>query len=131
VKAALGERMDHTELRDRTATFAREVGAFAKPLLDTPGVRNASDQLLRAAESVASNYRAAGLARSDKEFASTIGVVLTEADESLYWLTNLKDAGFDNRQLLQEATELTRIFCASFQTAKRNLRNQKRKRRAR
>jgi hypothetical protein len=60
--------------------------------------------------------------RSDVEFALKIGVVLEEADESLFWLEVLleREAGDSalRRPLLSEADELTAIFAASTITAR-------------
>ena len=120
--------MDHRGLCERTAEFARKAGEFARPLLQNSWVRNAAEQLMRAAESVAANYRAAGLARSPAEFVSTIGLVRTESDEAVYWLLNLSDAGLAHLPLLKEARELAKIFAASYRTAKGNLQRQSRKR---
>ena len=54
--------------------------------------RSMGKQLLRSATSVAANYRSACRARSRKEFAARIGVVLEEADESLFWLELLTES---------------------------------------
>jgi four helix bundle protein len=79
-------------------------------------------QLCDAATSVAANYRAARRARSDAEFAAKIGVVLEEADESLFWLEVLLERELGDpalhRPLLSEADELTAIFAASSITAR-------------
>jgi four helix bundle protein len=48
--------------------------------------RDIGRQLVRAATGIASNDRSTCRARSDGEFAARIGVVLEEADESLFWL---------------------------------------------
>jgi four helix bundle protein len=79
-------------------------------------------QLLRSATSVASNYRAAGRARSPAEFVSKIGIVVEEADESQFWLECLSENGIVRSELLAdllgESDQLVRIFSASQQTAK-------------
>jgi four helix bundle protein len=78
-------------------------------------------QLLRSGTSVAANYRAAGRARSRAEFVARIGVVVEEADETVFWLEMLELAGLLHSDLLHplltEANELLKIFSASFQTA--------------
>jgi len=78
-------------------------------------------QLRRAATSVASNYRAACVARSHAEFRSTIATVLEEADEAKYWLEYLIRNRFlanaVSAELAGEAGQLTRIFAASSRTA--------------
>ncbi|MGZ4819247.1 MAG: four helix bundle protein, partial [Terriglobales bacterium] len=50
-------------------------------------------QVLRSGTSVAANYRAACRARSKPEFIAKIGVVAEEADETVFWLELIEDAG--------------------------------------
>ena len=80
-------------------------------------------QLLRAGTSVAANYRAVGRARSKAEFVAKMGVVVEEADETVFWLEMLVDTSIVRRELVQdllkEANELLAIFAASHLTAKR------------
>ena len=79
-------------------------------------------QLLRAGTSVAANYRAVGRARSKAEFVAKMGVVVEEADETVFWLEMLADTSIVRRELVQdvlnEANELLAIFAASHQTAR-------------
>jgi four helix bundle protein len=79
-------------------------------------------QVLRSATSVAANYRAACRSRSKAEFIAKIGVVVEEADETVFWLEMLGESGIVSpaklQNLLTEATELTAIFTASRKTAK-------------
>ena len=80
-------------------------------------------QLLRCGTSVAANYRAVCRARSKPEFIARVGVVVEEADESVFWLEMLTDNGIMKavrvEPLLNEAKELTAIFTAAQETAKR------------
>jgi len=57
-------------------------------------------QLLRCGTSVAANYRAVCRARSRAEFASRLGIVVEEADESMLWLELLDEAGVVKHELL-------------------------------
>ncbi len=79
-------------------------------------------QVLRAGTSVAANYRAAGRARSRAEFVAKMGTVVEEADETVFWLELLVDAGIVPRprmeNLLGEANDLLAIFSASYTTAR-------------
>jgi four helix bundle protein len=72
---------------------------------------------------VAANYRAVCRARSKAEFIAKIGVVVEEADETVFWLELLIDTGIIAQaklnNLLKEANELLSIFAASQKTAKR------------
>src|SRR5262245_8056010 len=85
--------MTPDELRQRFAAFAAKVDAFASPLLSAIGTRNSADQLIRASSSAASQHRAAGRARSHREFTSKIGAALEEADEALAWAQHLVACG--------------------------------------
>jgi four helix bundle protein len=71
---------------------------------------------------MAANYRAAGRSRSKAEFIAKIGVVVEEADETVFWLEMLLDSGMVRpeklQNLLAEATQLVAIFTASRKTAK-------------
>jgi four helix bundle protein len=113
----------HFALRDRTKRFALRVIKLCDSLPKTDAGRTISRQLLRSGTSVAANYRAVGRARSQAEFVAKVGVVIEEADESLFWLELLVDSGIISRprldELIGEANELVAIFMASQQTARR------------
>ena len=116
--------MTPQQLRARTEAFASEVATFVVPLLGPLISRDQARQLLRAADGMASNYRAAGRGRSHAEFTAKIGVVLEEADEVEGCLRRLRGRGSVDearrQRLLNEACELVLIFGASARTAKRN-----------
>ena len=86
-------------------------------------------QVLRAGTSVAANYRAVCRARSRAEFVSKMGVVVEEADETVFWLEILVETGIVPRvrmeNLLAEANELLAIFAASYWTARTGGRSEK------
>lgn len=110
------------ELRDRTKRFAVRIVKLFRALPKTDEARILGKQVLRSGTSVAANYRAACRARSRAEFASKIGVVLEEADETAFWLELLVETGIVREarftDLLDEAVELVRIFSASRRTSK-------------
>jgi four helix bundle protein len=107
-------------LRVRTKEFAVRVFQ-ALPLKADAQILG--KQLLRSGTSVAANYRAACRARSRVEFAAKVGVVLEEADETVFWLELLVESGIvpaaKLNDLLGEARELTAIFTASRETARK------------
>ncbi len=115
--------MTGEELRQRTSDFSRRVIRLTGPLLQQSEASDIVRQLRRAAMSVSSNYRAAGRARSHREFTAKIGVVREEADESLHWLALLRECsvseGEELAALASEAEELVKIFARAFATAKR------------
>src|SRR5207247_2941620 len=111
------------ELQQRTKTSALRVLKLIEHLPKTIGGRILANQLARSGTSVGANYRAACRARSRAEFASKLGTVAEEADESLYWLELIRDGDFigDKRiaPLVSEADELTAIFTSGRRSASR------------
>jgi four helix bundle protein len=75
-------------------------------------------QLVRSSGSVGANYIEAEEALSRKDFAMRIKISRKESRESKYWL-ELTECAEPQRQekagLLQEATELTKIFSSIVQ----------------
>ncbi|MBZ5564562.1 MAG: four helix bundle protein [Acidobacteriia bacterium] len=110
------------DLRDRTKRFALRIYKLFRSLPKSDDGRILGRQLLRSGTSVAANYRAVCRARSRDEFVSKMGIVIEEADETVFWLEFLADTGLVPRPrlepLLVEANELVAIFVASRKTAK-------------
>jgi four helix bundle protein len=111
------------ELQQRTKDFALRVLKLIEHLPNTIGGRVLANQLARSATSVGANYRAACRARSRAEFASKLGTVAEEADESLYWLELIQVGDFVPEKriasLVSEADELTAIFTSGRRSASR------------
>ena len=114
---------DADDLRRRTKSFALGVIEIVRGLPHAGPGGVLGRQLLRAATSIGANYRAVCLPRSDADFVAKLGIVIEECDESAYWLELLVEAGCVQitgvRLLLKAADELTRIFVASRETARR------------
>jgi four helix bundle protein len=113
--------MKSAELQQRTKAFALRVLKLAGHLPNTIPGRILANQLARSATSVGANYRAACRARSRAEFASKLGTVAEEADESLFWLELIDEGEFMPRKkvasLLAEADEFTAIFTSGRRSA--------------
>ena len=111
------------ELQSRTKRFALRVLVLIDRLPNTIGGRVLANLLARSATSVGANYRASCRARSRAEFASRLGIVAEEADESLYWLELIRDGNFVPEKkiasLVAEADELTAIFTSGRRSALR------------
>ena len=109
-------------MKNRTKQLALVVIRLCRELPQGPEARIISRQLLRSATSVAANYRSVCRARSTADFTSKLGLVLEEADETLFWLELLVDAGIARREQinlpLDEANQLVSIFVASLRTVK-------------
>jgi len=106
------------ELKGRTKKFAIRVINLYRSLPRTEEA-HIIGQVLRSGTSVAANYRAVCRARSRAEFIAKIGIVVEEADETVFWFEVLVEAGIVRegkmQGLLLEANEL---FGASQFTAK-------------
>ena len=130
-----GPSMIANELRERTRRFGLDAIRLCLALGHDDLGQLVRPQLLRAGTGVATNHRAAGRSRSNKEFAARLGVVVEEADESEFWLSALRELRYGPQDVVgrlhQESTELVRIFSASRTTVLRRIDNQRQKRSAR
>lgn len=109
-------------LKDRTKQFALQVIRLCRALPRSQESLIITRQLLRSATSVGANYRAVCRARSTADFVSKLGIVLEEADETLFWIELLVESGTTYPEKIasvrREANELVSIFVASLRTAK-------------
>ena len=120
--------MHENDLKKRTKQFGLKVIRLVEFLPNGQTARTIGNQLLRSGMSVGANYRAACRGRSKADFIAKAGISLEEADECLYWMEMLQEAGIvpteKMKDLMKEADELVAIFTSSIKTAKANL-NQK------
>ena len=102
--------------RQRTKQFAINIIRLVDGLPKSTSSFVLGKQLLRSATSVAANYRAMCLARSDAEKFAKLCIVVEEADETLFWLELIGESGVahvDGLAILRsEANQLTRVFTA-------------------
>ena len=116
--------MDADELKRRTKQFGLRGINVVEALPNTRTANVIGNQLLRSATSVGANYRSACRGRSKVDFISKIGIAIEEADESLYWMELLIEAGIVLEErlspLMKEANELVSILTASVKTARGN-----------
>ncbi|MFY9659676.1 MAG: four helix bundle protein [Terriglobales bacterium] len=117
-------RRDSEALKIRTKDFALRVLRLYRSLPRTDEARILGKQLLRSSTSIGANYRAACRGRSRAEFLAKLGIVLEEADETVFWLELLQEGNVfpaeKLRELVLEANELVSIFVSSVRTAKAN-----------
>ncbi|MGC4083147.1 MAG: four helix bundle protein [Vicinamibacterales bacterium] len=118
--------MEPRDLKERSMRFAVSMAALCRETQrEWPG-RRLADQMFRSSTSVAANYHAACRARSRREFIAKLGLVVEEAEETVFWLefgsrAGLTDAG-KTAPLIREARELLAIFTASAKTAASSIR---------
>ncbi|MGH9522289.1 MAG: four helix bundle protein [Terriglobales bacterium] len=116
--------MTPQELKDRTKAFAIRIVKMFRALPRETDAQVIGKQVLRSGTSVGANYRAACRARSHAEFMAKMGVVVEEADETVYWLELLAETQSVKperlHQIRNEAEQQTAIFTAAKETARHN-----------
>lgn len=116
--------MNSHQLRERIVAWVIDVGRLASPLFHRNETSHRAGQLKRAADSVSSNYRAAQIARSHREFTAKLSIALEEADEAIGWLELSHREGIlrgdATLKALDEGRQLTRILAKSRETAQSN-----------
>jgi four helix bundle protein len=114
-------KQKHYDLEERTFQFAKQVIGFVNKLLKTIASIEISKQVVRSAGSVGANYIEANEAVSRKDFVLRIKICRKEAKETRYWLMLLEcseELKSTKEGLIQEATELMKIFGAILEKSK-------------
>ena len=82
-------------------------------------------QIVRSGTSPAANYRAACLAKSNKDFLNKLKIVEEEIDETSHWLSVIIDAEILPKEKVEniydECVELRRIVVRSITTTKQTI----------
>ena len=114
--------METRDLKQRTKEFALRIIRLVESLPRGKITDVIGKQLLRSGTSVGANYRSACRAKSTADFISKMGTVEEEADESIYWMELLIEAGLINKdevdELLDEADQIVAIIVSSIKTAR-------------
>src|SRR3982750_2576692 len=114
--------MTSEEMKARTRAFALRIIRLAQGLPNTPTANVIRNQMLRCGTSVGANYRAACRGRSKRDFIAKLGIVEEEADESVFWIELLIDAGILKRprveSLITEGNEILAIVVSSIKSAR-------------
>lgn len=76
--------MNSDDLKDRTKRYALRIIKLVEVLPKTQVSRAMGNQLIHCGTSVGANYRAVCRARSITEFISKLGIVIEEANESVF-----------------------------------------------
>jgi four helix bundle protein len=117
----LAGNMNPEDLKKRTKQFGLRVLKLVGALPDTIVGRAIGNQFVRSGTAVGANYRGACRARSKAEFVAKLSIVIEEADESVYWMELIIEAGLLKQELVEalllEANELVAIMIASRKSA--------------
>ncbi len=117
--------MDENEMKRRTKEFGLRVIKVVEALPKCKTSNVIGNQILRSATSIGANYRSACRGKSGADFAAKIAIALEEADETLYWLEMIVEAGLISKALLDslmaEANELISILASSLKTVRESI----------
>ena len=117
--------MDKKELQERMTNFAVRVIKMVDALPSSLGAQAIAKQIVRSGTSPSANYRAACLAKSDKDFLNKLKMVEEELDETCHWLDLIMRCEFIKptriKPLYQECNELLSIIVKSIVTMRARL----------
>lgn len=115
--------MDEDAFKQRTKQLALRVLRLAETLPRKTSTDVIGKQLVRCATSVGANYRSACRAKSTADLIAKLSIVEEEADECLYWLELLVEAGeipeSKIKNLMAETNEILAMTVASIKTLRR------------
>ena len=114
--------MTREELKERYRQFSLRIIKMVDAMPNTISANAIAKQIVRSGTSPAANYRAACLAKSDKDFINKLKMVEEEIDETSHWLSIIIDSGMLPKlrvqDLYDESIELGKITSKSITTAK-------------
>ena len=112
--------MDEETFKQRTKRFGLSVIRLVETLPRSRTSEVLGRQLLRSGTSGGANYRAACRGKSASDVVAKLSIVEEEADESIYWIELLVEAGLvapnSVDALKKEANELLAMTVASIKT---------------
>ncbi|MBR1652257.1 MAG: four helix bundle protein [Alloprevotella sp.] len=117
--------MTETELKERLKAFSVRIIKMVDSLPNTISGRAVGSQIVRSGTSPAANYRAACLAKSEKDFINKLKIVEEELDETVHWMEIIMEADILPAQRLEplynEGVELLKIIVSSIVSTKKHL----------
>ena len=121
--------MDKKDLQERMTSFAVRIINMVDALPSSLSAQTIAHQVVRSGTSPSANYRAACIAKSDKDFLNKLKMVEEELDETSHWLEliircqMLKITRVE--PLLQECKELLSIIVKSIVTVRTRINTDK------
>jgi len=110
-------------LKTKSYAFALRIVKLYKYLSDNREYV-LSKQVLRSGTAIGALVAEAEFGQSRADFASKLSIALKEANETIYWLSLLKDAKYMNEVMFenikQDNEELIKLLVSSIKTVKKN-----------
>ena len=120
--------MTELELKDRFKQFALRIIRLVNSMPNSIAGRAIAMQIVRSGTSPSANYRAACLAKSEKDFLNKLKMVEEELDETMNWLEIIIESDMlaeeRVRPLYNESNELLKIIVSSLRTTRQHLSTQ-------
>ena len=111
-------------IEDKSFNFAIRIVNLYK-FLKNKNEHIISKQLLRSGTSVGANVAEGIQGQSKKDFVSKLSIALKEANETIYWISLLKDANYIDEKVYNsiqaEATEILKMLISIVKTSKQTL----------
>ena len=122
--------MTTDELKERFRKFSIKIIKLVNTMPNNIAGNAIAKQIVRSGTSPAANYRAACLAKSNKDFLNKLKMVEEEIDETSHWLNIIMDSELlpqaKVQDLYDESVELRRIVTRSILTIKQTIDAQER-----
>ena len=120
--------MDKNDLQERMINFAVRIIKMVDSMPNSISGMAIARQIVRSGTSPSANYRAACIAKSDKDFVNKLKIVEEELDETCHWLTLIMRSEMMKpsriQPLHQECCELLSIIVKSIVTAKNRIKTE-------
>ena len=120
--------MDKNDLQERMINFAVRIIKMVDSMPNSISGTAIARQIVRSGTSPSANYRAACIAKSDKDFVNKLKMVEEELDETSHWLTLIMRSEMMKpsriRPLHQECCELLSIIVKSIVTTKNRMKTE-------
>ena len=117
--------MNKAELQERMTAFAVRIVKMVDSMPSTVAGLAIARQIVRSGTSPSANYRAACLAKSDKDFINKMKMVEEELDETCHWLEIIMRRDIMPvarlKPLHQESSELLNIIAKSVITTRKRM----------
>jgi four helix bundle protein len=115
--------MNEQQFKDRTKQLGIRIIRVAAALPRDRAADVIARQIIRCSTSVGANYRAACRAKSTADMIAKLGIVLEEADETLYWLEMIIEIDLlpahSLADLMQETNAVVAMTVASLKTLRK------------
>ena len=124
--------MTKEELKERYRVFALRIIKMVNAMPNTIAGMAIARQIIRSGTSPSANYRAACIAKSDKDLLNKLKMVQEEIDETSHWLSLIIDSEMlpksKVQDLYEESVELRRITTKAIITTKNKVEASERER---